>query len=115
MDNDIDESSHLKRTAVAYRFSRIAFEHLSNQLVALRDEAFPNGSVVCSVGPYTQWGIVDTYGNCPPDHIGVLFENGNTWNKEFCLWVVVSNRKLWPADMKGRVMQFKRKRKAPQP
>ncbi len=78
-------------------------------LTSLRDEAFPVGSVVRSKGQYQQWGIVNTYGLCPPYQIGVLFENGNTWDKDFDKWEVVSDRKLWPADMKRRVLIFKRK------
>jgi hypothetical protein len=102
----------LLQAKAVYAATQASCEAASDMLRQLRDQAFPVGAVVRSKGEHTQWGIVETYGACPPDKIGVLFENGNTWDKDFAKWEVVSDRKSWPADVKRRVRIYKRKRKA---
>ncbi len=104
------ETSQLELAAAVYRFANLTVARAADALTRLRDDAFPNGSVVRSFGLHPQWGIVDTYGVCKPDQIGVLFENGNTWDKSFTDWEIIADRKFWPSDMKGRVMKYKNRK-----
>lgn len=76
-------------------------------LRAERDKAFPFGSVVITTQHGNQFGIVIKHGECPPDKLPILFENGNVWFKEFEEWTVVKSRALMPTWVK----RWKRKMK----
>lgn len=74
---------------------RSLYRDSSLLLTIARNEAFPLGSVVCSTRGRL-WGIIVQGSDQPNDKIAILFENGNTWFRDFDEFTVCGNRRLWP-------------------